>query len=236
MNKNEIYFFVQYKSCGSSSRGILSGGVIISLNDLYNEKYVRSLLKYRYGLMYQIGKDCLHDLKSMQLTEFEEIFDNTDKIKYLLGYSEIVSPFRKEITNKYGPDKDKPKSKTTTIYNAGDMFTSTNGVDYIYLGKVECMQMTLYDKVQEIYTGHLYMRKQSNMNDNTIRKFLCNSAFNFQKFNKNFLVTKKKALADKPIIHTEYKLPQKGVIEETVFKNYTYRKEGKLKIEFIVEN
>ena len=104
----DVSFFIQYSSMGSSSRGILSGGRILDFGDLCDERFMRSIMKGRYILMFQVGRNWLRDLKSMTLEEFESIFypngflGKLDNMKYLLGFSDIDSPFINVLIKNYG--------------------------------------------------------------------------------------------------------------------------------------
>ena len=64
----EVLFFIQYRSMGSSSRGIQSGGKILDFGDLCDEQYIRSICKGIYKFMNQVGREHLKDMKSMRLS------------------------------------------------------------------------------------------------------------------------------------------------------------------------
>lgn len=162
-----VLFFLQYRSVGSSSRGIQSGGVILDFGDLCDEQYIRSLCKGRYKFMYQVGRNYLKDLKSMQLSEFEAIFypkgylGTLKNMQYLLGFSDLESPFRKEILQKYGALANECKPKTTTVYNAGQIIKGVDNVEYVYVGNFEEVQF-IVDKTPEYkLNGHMYIPADS---------------------------------------------------------------------------
>lgn len=200
--KDNVYFYVQYNSTGSSSRGIQSGGVVLSIDDLCDEKYVRKLLMCgRSTLMYQVGRDMLRNLKVLRLEDFEKIFhDHINGIKHLLGFSELEPPFRKEILVKYGHTSYSEVKKTTTTYNKGDIITGTDGMQYLYLGNIKTMEMFIDGEKKKEYSGHLYMPvtpallkfNTREWEINEILEFLKHATHNFDKFKRHFLKTKKK--------------------------------------------
>lgn len=200
-----VLFFIQYHSMGSSSRGIQSGGRILDFGDICDEDFMRSIMKGRYTLMYQVGRNRLDSLKSMTLEQFEAIFyprgfiGKLDNMKYLLGFSEIESPFRKEILQKYGALANQPKVSTTTKYNVNDIIQGTDGVTYLYLGNIASMKYYIDRELKANYSGHLYMALEDIMDipQESIENFLRRATVNFTKFERKFLKTKRKAVVNK---------------------------------------
>lgn len=238
----DVSFFIQYSSMGSSSRGILSGGRILDFGDLCDERFMRSIMKGRYILMFQVGRNWLRDLKSMTLEEFESIFypngflGKLDNMKYLLGFSDIDSPFRKEVLQKYGALANKEKVKTTTKYNVGDIFKGVDEKHYIYLGNIERMEYVVDNELKCNYSGHLYMPvncKLTSLKKGDIYRWLKWAVRNYEMFKKHFLKTKKKA-ADIGFIHIkEYDgLEDVGSIKCILPRTYLYNYERNLKIEY----
>lgn len=203
MGKSDVFFFLQYKSCGSSSRGIQSGGIVLTLEDLYDKGYVKKHLRGHWSLMYQVGREQLKSVKSMSLQEFESIFGigNTNKIKYLLDFDkDIPSPFRKEVTQVYGAEAYETKPQMTTRYKSGDIITCADGYDYLYYGKLTNMQISVNGESVGQFSGHLYLylnNKEYSLESILERlSILAKSPYKYKEF---ILKTKRKAIADKII-------------------------------------
>lgn len=232
----EALFFLQYKSCGSSSRGIQSGGIILKVEDLYDENYVRQLLKGRWSLMYQVGREVLHSVKSMSLQEFEKIFGiGNTKIRYLLDFDEnIESPFRKEVTDVYGKAAFETKPHMTTRYKSGDVIRCSDGYKYLYYGHVENMEIYMNKHLVEEFSGHLYMQLKEK--ENTLNSVLARLEILARmpsKSNHFILKTKKKAEAD-TIKNSGLKLKGETEFDVTLKSDYYHREERKAHIKMTI--
>lgn len=154
-------FFIQYSSGGSSSRGVLSGGIILDMDDICDEEYIRSLLRGRWKMMYQVGRKPLKDIISIRLDEFERVFypngalSTLGGIKHLLGYRDIKPVFRKEVLDKYGPHANEDKPSTTTSYTRGQVIRGADRVCYVYVGQM--------DSIRYIVDGHTEYSTHGNM-------------------------------------------------------------------------
>lgn len=235
----KVLFFVQYHSMGSSSRGIQSGGRIVDFDDLQDEEFMRSILKGRYSILYQVDRGYLSNLKSMQLSEFEAIFflrggfKSLNKINYLLGFSDIESPFRKEILEKYGALANKEKVSTTTKYNPGDIIVGVDDRKYLYLGNVARMTYIIDKEVMHNYYGHLYMPiSYLDINKSDIQEFLKKAIINYKKFERFFLKTKRKAKKDRVIKYVNHNLAlaYNDILDFTLPKNFLYSYNRALRI------
>lgn len=200
MNKDDVMFLIQYKSLGSSSRGILSGGVILSLEDLYDRNYMHKILKYQWSMLYQVGRSPLQSVKSMRLEEFEHIFGigASSKLRHLLDFNkDIPSPFRKEILSVYGAEAYEVKPHMTTRYKSGDIITGHDGYNYLYYGNVKNLNIKIEGNQVGEFSGHLYsylINGKVPVDDPfDVLKLLANSP---SKYKKYILKTKRKAVAN----------------------------------------
>lgn len=211
IDNKDVLFLLQYKSCGSSSRGIQSGGIILTIEDLKDELYVRQLLRGRWSLMYQVGRQVLKSVKSMSLQEFEQIFGigNTIKLRYLLDFdSNISSPFRKEITQVYGLEAFRTKPQMTTRYNSGDVIRCSDGNVYLYYGYLK--KFLAYIDNNEVcdFTGHLYMPLTDKKNS------------------RKSLLDKLDVLVQKPSRYKEYVLKSKRKAEVNSIRSSNIKLKG----------
>jgi len=242
MKNNDVAFFVQYRSTGSSSRGIQSGGVVLTFDDMFDQAYVTKLLRNGYAeskLMYQVGRNSLQDVKSMRVDEFESIFrGHTDDIKYLLGYSDLTSPFRKEILTAYGPDLYREVKKSTTVYKKGDIFMGSDNIKYIYLGNFEYVNVYIDKELVAAYKGHFYMPMSAELLKNTNREFEVDTILEYfkrvrlspKKFSANFLKTKKKAEVNSVMNIGHKGLNSEGEFNVILNRDFIHNYERKLKI------
>lgn len=202
-----VVFFVQYKSMGSSSHGIRSGGVVLDLEDLCDANYMSQLMKGSYSILYQLGRGSLKSIVSMSLTEFETIFytyrkaygqmDIPKHLGHLLGYNGGVSVFRKEITDKYGPQKE--AISTTQNYSVGDIIEGVDGSLYVYMGNVKKLEISIDRELRATYSGHFYIPVGNITIEDGLHQLYSNwlkqASTNFKKAKKCFLKTKRKAKA-----------------------------------------
>lgn len=239
-----VLFFIQYHSMGSSSRGIQSGGRILDFGDLCDEQFMRSIMRTKYTLLYQVGRGSLVNLKSMSIEQFEAIFypkgflGKLDNLKYLLGFSDIESPFRKEILQKYGALASQPKVSTTTKYNVNDIIQGVDGVSYLYLGNIASMKYYIDKELKANYSGHLYMALENPavVSQSNIENFLKRATINFTKFEKKFLKTKRKAVVGK--VYTSKYIEGLNEVDQLNFtlpRNFIYSYERKLCITYEME-
>lgn len=233
----DVVFFVQYKSMGSSSHGIRSGGVVLDLKDLCDKDYMRRLMQGSYNILYQVGRGELKSIIHMSLAEFENIFKHYTKvgnlvyISHLLGYQGEKSIFRKEITEKYGYTKE--SVSTTQSYEAGDLITGVDGVEYLYMGNVKKLEIYIDHELRGSYSGHFYIPMRSNDKATTQNElyndWLRITSANFKKASRSFLKTKRKAVAD-----SVKKIGLSGLgkgttnVEKVLPKCYLYSYERKL--------
>lgn len=205
-----VLFFVQYKSMGSSSRGIQSGGRILDFGDLCDVSFMDQVLRGSCKLMYQVGRGQLQDLISMRLDEFEAIFypngwlGNIECMRHLLGFNDRPSVFRKEIADKYGPQKAKVQS--TTVYEPGSVITGVDGIKYIYMGHVSCLDIYIDKENKASYSGHFYIPMRYDKEENieeAYKSWTRSAIMNYRRAEKSFLKSKKKAVAGS-VVKTDF--------------------------------
>lgn len=135
-NVSDIRFLIQYNSTGSSSRGKLAGGILLTLDDLSDEDCMKSVLRGAYHLLYAYPRGNFDDIIHMRKEEFTKIFVETDRInsiKYLITDFKI---FRKEIYDTYN-GIDKPKHKKLTKLIPGHLYLDADGTtQWIYIGNL----------------------------------------------------------------------------------------------------
>lgn len=213
-NSNNTMFFIQYKSMGSSSHGIRSGGVILNIGDLLDVEYMRKLCKGSFTIFYQTGRAELKTLKSMRLDEFKAIFvsgGHINKMSHLLtdiGEQHSIldeQVFRKEITDMYGTGQFKVKMSKTTKYKVGDMIETDNGETFVYCGNMESLSISMRYIDGRFssgctYSGHLYLPVNKNNEDMfdmrvEFAKYMRVMRCNYSKYEKRFLKNKKPAVS-----------------------------------------
>lgn len=235
--EDRVLFFLQFKGCGSSSQGILSGGIILTKEDLYDKVYMKKHLKYRWSLMYQVGRSQLNSVKSMSLQEFEKIFGigNTKGIDYLLDFDkDIPSPFRKEITRVYGKEAYEAKPHMTTVYESGDIITCSDGYQYLYFGNVKELVLRINNEYEYTYSGHLYVYVQDKLSlEDAINK-LKGLVKNPTKEKNYILKNKKKAEANK-IVKSGLDFIGEHEYDLDIPRYYFGRNEKKVKLYMYIE-
>lgn len=249
----EVLFFIQYRSMGSSSRGIQSGGKILYFGDLCDEQYIRSICKGRYKFMYQVGREHLKDMKSMSLSEFEAIFypkgylGTLKNMQYLLGFSDLESPFRKEILEKYGALANKVKPRTTIVYKPGQIIKGVDDVEYVYVGLFEEISFTIDRSLWKTISGHMYIPVQwivqkygstvpNESSSDMLCEYLMRYLNNYSKLKKYFLKTKRKAIginANTQIMNMNWITESGGSakITKVAKRNMMYSYDRKVEIE-----
>lgn len=230
-----IYFFEQYKSMGSSSRGIRSGGRILSVDDLLDAQYFKKLAIGSNQLLYQVGRGRLDNIIHMRIDEFEELFVKTGKLgqmNHLLGYDGNDAVFRKEILEKYGALAQKKKPSMTTKYMNGDAIEVENGMQYIYCGniklKVRVRPKRYSDEgTSHEYSGHLYiaLNKNDTSTSAAFRKFIESIKGNYLAYEKYFTKNKRKAVVHEGEFNNLGALGEYGSMSNEIGESYLYRYE-----------
>lgn len=131
---NKPLFLVQYNSTGSSSRGKLSGGILLTLEDLFDKEYMKTVLRGSSTLMYGYRRGYFENIIHMRKEEFEEVFNgHIEKVQYLM--TEIIV-FRKEICTAYDGVK-RTKHKLLTKLIPGHLYLDKNNTTvWYYVGNV----------------------------------------------------------------------------------------------------
>lgn len=188
-------FFIQYYSQGSSSRGIQSGGRILTAEDLLDrEQFKKFVGGHKVTLLYADGNAFLENVKSMRLDEFQSVFGKVSygEIAHLVGDAKNGGYFRKEITNHYAP---KPKYVPgTTQYGIGASVIPKNKEERcVYLGNFE--KFEAYGNNSLIYTlsGHLYVTKSEVKSPLDLARAVIYSP---RAFRRNFMKVKKSVVSD----------------------------------------
>lgn len=154
------HFFIQYHSMGSSSRGIQSGGRILSPVQLLDKKLFKSFIAgKRTTLLYAKDGEYLENAKSMELDEFQSIFEDVhyEGIKHLIGDGGCGSYFRKEIVKHYKPKDTAKPPQCTTQYGIGAVITTKNAKGHlVYLGNFEEFKVYKDSAYEYTVSGHLY--------------------------------------------------------------------------------
>lgn len=158
---DNILFLVQYNSMGSSSRGKMSGGVALRLEDLYDKELMNKLFRGHYMLMYAYPRCSYNNIVHMGKEEFKEIFSgNTDKIRHLIDEHKV---FRKEVYEAYTSIK-KVKPKLIRKLVPGHLYLGENGFKYLYLGNVE-FNSYIDKKVRNNNKGNLFIELYKSADD-----------------------------------------------------------------------
>lgn len=230
-----VLFYIQYHSMGSSSRGIQSGGRILDFGDLCDVKFMQEIMIGKFNIMYQVGRGRLTNIKSMTLKEFEAIFyphgylGNVECLQHLLGAQGKESIFRKEITDKYGPKKD--VIKTTTVYNPGDIITGVDNVEYLYMGNIKQLNISVDGRNVGSLSGHFYIPVRTDLRNasDLLQKWLTAAANNIYNYERHFLKSKRKVVAN-TIEKTDFRGFQgEQIIEFVLPNNYIYGNNRKLR-------
>lgn len=161
-------FLVQYNSTGSSSRGKLSGGILLQLEDLFDKEYMKKVLRGSYTLMYAYNRGYFEGIIHMRRDEFEEVFKgNIEKVQYLMTE---VPVFRKEICSAYD-GVDRPKHKLITKLIPGHLYLDKNNTTiWYYVGNVNIAGCIDKDIVLDA-CGNLFIHvnKSTNLNKEYIQ-------------------------------------------------------------------
>lgn len=128
-------------------RGSNVGGILLSKEDLLDEKYMSSYVSkfdWDKGLRYAKPRGYFDDVRSMSLEEFESIFSKHDilKMTHLLtydsskGYTKTL--FRKEVMLEWGTDvSGVANRKKITKLKAGHIYLDKDGKSYwLYMGDI----------------------------------------------------------------------------------------------------
>lgn len=220
---------------GSSSRGIQSGGLILTKEDLLDKEYFNTYINSgKTTLLYAKSREYLQNVKSMQLEEFEELFEghlNTGEMDHLLGIDGSECYFRKEIEKKYGKKDDRPKKHYTTMYKEGDCIIDSCGRKRVYMGEFEYFKLELEGVVTTL-SGHFYCYLDDAEDIESFKKSLQSSNWNFTRRRKQFGKTKRKAETD-AIYFEGSPIPEKeGHLSIIIPKSYLYSYERTLNVSY----